>query len=259
MVSAFYSAALSVAVAGTEVQSIAFERWSVGDSRLHKLDPRVKLLAAFAVLLLLACTDRDSASAFAGYFLLLTGFLWAAGIPLLGSLLRTFMVLPFVAGVVILNLWGGDSSRAIITLARSMLSAYAAIALLSTTPFPALMRGLERLHVPPFLVMVLHFVYRYLFLLTNQAQDMLRARRCRAPKPRRRTHFWTASAGAVAILFARGYDRAERIHHAMLARGFESHFPAMHAHRTRSVDWWWLTGVLVLAGLIQMAARTWPV
>ena len=101
------------------MQSLAFERWSAGDSRLHKLDPRVKLLAVFVVLLLLAWTDRDSASAFGGYFLLLTSFLWAAGIPLVGSLLRTFIVLPFVAGVVILNLWGGDPSRAALLMIPS--------------------------------------------------------------------------------------------------------------------------------------------
>ncbi|HUG82722.1 MAG TPA: energy-coupling factor transporter transmembrane component T [Bryobacterales bacterium] len=237
---------------------LAFERWSAGETRHHQLDARVKLLAALGLLLVIAWTDRSSAAAFGGYFLLLTSFLWAARVPLPGSLLRTLMVLPFVAGVVILNFWGGDPDRAILTMARSMFSAYTAIALLSTTPFPALMRGLERLRVPPFLIMVLHFVYRYLFLLTNQAQDMLRARRCRAPEPRRRSRFWSASAGAVAILFARGYDRAERIHHAMLARGFESHFPVMHARRTPSADWWWLAAVLVLTAAIHIAARSWP-
>jgi len=240
------------------VHLLAFERWSARESRFHNLDPRVKLLAAFSILLLLAWTDRDTAFAFVGYFLLLAGFLRAAGIPLIGSLLRAFVVLPFVAGVFILNLWGGNPSGAVIILVRSILSAYTAIALLSTTPFPALMRGLERLRVPPFFVMVLHFVYRYLFLLTNQAQDMLRARRCRAPQPRQRTRFWTSSASAVAILFVRGYDRAERIHHAMLARGFQGHFPALHVSRTRAADWWWLAAVLALAACIQLVARNFP-
>lgn len=239
------------------MHSLTFEGWSAGESRLHKLDARVKLLATLTVLLLLAWTDRHTAPAFAGYFLLVASFLLAAGIPLWGSLLRTLVVLPFVAGVVILNLWGGDPAGAIITLSRSMLSAYTAIALLSTTPFPTLLRGLERLWVPPFLVMVLHFVYRYLFLLTSQAQDMLRARRCRAPEPRNRAPFWTASAGAVAILFARGYDRAERIHHAMLARGFAAHFPALDVSKTRAADWWWLMGVVFLAMAVHLAVRIW--
>jgi len=223
------------------------------------MDARVKLLAALTILLSLAWTDRHTAAAFAGYFLLVTSFLLAAGIPLGGSLLRTFVVLPFVLGVVILNLWGGDPLGAGITLLRSMLSAYTAIALLSTTPFPDLMRGLERLWVPSFLVMVVHFVYRYLFLLTSQAQDMLRARRCRAPKPRHRTPFWTASSGAVAILFVRSYSRAERIHHAMLARGFVDRFPSPHWSQTSAAEWWCLIGVLALTAIVQLAARIWPI
>ena len=242
-----------------DVRTLTFENWSAGGSRIHLLDARIKLLAALAILLGLAATGWESAAAFAGYFFLVAFILLAAGIPLGGSLLRTLVVLPFVAGIAILNLWGGDPSRALLLLLRSLLSAYTAIALLSTTPFPALLRGLERLGVPPFLLMVLHFVYRYLFLLVDQAQAMMRARRCRAPQPRGRTSLWKASAGALAVLFARSYGRAERIHHAMLARGFQGHFPVLAEASTPQREWLWLLATITLAVAIQLAARFWPI
>lgn len=239
------------------MRSLAFEDWSGGGSRIHGLDARVKLLGALTVLLCLAATDWESATAFAGYYALLTVYLAAAGIPLGGSLLRSLIVLPFVAGIAILNLWGGDPSRAILILLRSLLSAYTAIALLATTPFPALLRGLERMRVPPFLLMVLHFVYRYLFLLSSQAQSMARARKCRAPLRRGRTPLWKASAGAIAVLFARSYGRAERIHHAMLARGFQGRFPVLAESGTQRGDWLGLAAMVMLAAAIQIAARFW--
>ncbi len=241
------------------MRTLTFEDWSAGDSRIHRLDARVKLLSALAILLGLAATGRESAPAFAGYFFLVILVLATARIPLSGSLLRTLIVLPFVAGIAILNLWGGDPSRAVLILMRSLLSAFTAIALLSTTPFPALLRGLERLGVPPFLLMVLHFVYRYLFLLVDQAQAIMRARRCRAPQPTGRTSLWQSSAGALAVLFARSYGRAERIHHAMLARGFQGHFPVLSEASTPQREWLWLFAAITLAVVIQLAARFWPI
>ena len=242
-----------------DVRTLTFEDWSAGESVIHRVDARIKLLGALTILLGLAATDWESVAAFGGYFLLVAVILATAGIPLGGSLLRTLIVLPFVAGIALLNLWGGDPSRAILILLRTLLSAFTAIALLSTTPFPSLLRGLERLGVPPFLLMVLHFVYRYLFLLIGQAQAMVRARKCRAPLPKGRRPLWQASAGALAVLFARSYGRAERIHHAMLARGFQGHFPALAESATPQREWSWLAATIALAVAIQLAARFWPV
>jgi cobalt/nickel transport system permease protein len=81
---------------------------------------------------------------------------------------------------------------------------------------------------------------------------MRRASRCRAPQGRRRPLF-EAAAGAVAVLFARSYGRAERIHQAMLARGFQGHFELLEAPRTRLRDWAFLALSLGLLALLQTA------
>ena len=198
---------------------VTLDTWSRRASPLHRLDPRAKLLAAAAVVVALALAHPAPAALLAGYFLLITMLAVAGRAPLLGLLGRAALVLPFAAGVALLNLLGGDPGRAAQLVAKSYLSACMVLVLLATTPLHALLRGLESFGVPRFFLMVAQFLYRYLYVLSEQAQHMLHARQCRAGG-----RSWAAARGAVGVLFARSYARAEHIHRAMLARGFQGHF-----------------------------------
>jgi cobalt/nickel transport system permease protein len=84
-------------------------------------------------------------------------------------------------------------------------------------------------------VLIAQFIYRYLFVISEQAQHMLQASRCRAPRGRPRGGFH-AAAGALAVLFAQSYRRAEGIQNAMLARGFTGTFPALGSGRFQAAD-----------------------
>jgi cobalt/nickel transport system permease protein len=231
---------------------LALERWSRLDGPLHRLDARVKIIVTLAMLLSISFTGPQQAVLFGIHFLLLCAAGLFAKLPCWKVLGRGLIVLPFVAGVVILNLAGGEPARAWAVLARSYLSALAVLLLLATTSFPRLLRGFESLGVPRFFGMILHFVYRYLFVLFEQAHNMRRARRCRAPRGRRKSLF-EAAAGAVAVLFARSYGRAERIHQAMLARGFQGHFELLETPGAGSRDWAFLTLSLGFLALLQLA------
>ena len=58
---------------------------------------------------------------------------------------------------------------------KSYLSALAVLLLVSTTPLPVLLRGFEMLGAPRFLLMVAQFLYRYLFVISEEAQHMRKA------------------------------------------------------------------------------------
>jgi cobalt/nickel transport system permease protein len=60
-----------------------------------------------------------------------------------------------------------------------------------------------------------------------------------------------AAAGAVAVLFARSYGRAERIHQAMLARGFQGHFELLETPSVGLRDWVILGAALGFLALMQ--------
>jgi cobalt/nickel transport system permease protein len=201
------------------VHHVTLDTWSRLDSPIHRLDARAKIAAALAVLVSLALAQPVRPELLGGYFVLITSLALAARAPLPGLLARAGLVLPFALGVAALNLFSGDPGRALALLGKSYLSACMVLLLLATTSLHALLRGLEWFGAPRFFLMVAQFLYRYLFVLSEQAQHMAQARQCRAGG-----RSWPAAGGAVAVLFARSYDRAERIHRAMLARGFQGHF-----------------------------------
>jgi cobalt/nickel transport system permease protein len=232
------------------LQYLALERWSRIESPVHRLDARVKIVTTLAILLSVSFTRPHEVVLLTAYFLILCASCLLARLPWWKVLARGLIVLPFVAGVAILNLAGGDPLRAWAILARGYLSAVAVLLLLATTTFPKLLRGFESLGVPRFFGMILHFIYRYLFILFEQAHNMRRASRCRAPRGRRQPLF-QAAAGAIAVLFARSYGRAERIHQAMLARGFQGHFELLETPRVGPRDWVFLATSLAILALLQ--------
>jgi cobalt/nickel transport system permease protein len=210
------------------VHHLVVERWSSGATWLHRRDPRAKMIALLALLVTLATARRGLPELCAVLIALLCLTLASARIPLKGALLRSLIALAF-AGVFAVACWlGGDSARAVAVLLKGYVSALAALTLVATTPLPALLRGLERMRAPALLVTVAQFVYRYLFVISEEAQHMSKAAASRgaAGGAFSVTRFRAAS-GALAVLFARSYSRASDVHRAMLARGFNEGLPVL--------------------------------
>ena len=204
---------------------VVLERWSRRASPLHARDARTKLAAALIFLVALATTTPRQIPAFAAYFALLLAAIVLARLPLGGVLSRAAAVLPFSLVFAAVTWLAGDSPRAAALIARSYISACAVLLLVAVTPLPELLRALEWFRVPRLLILIAQFLYRYLFVLSEQAQHMRMAARCRSGRRQRRG--FQAAAGALSVLFARSYERASGVHHAMLARGFTGHFPAL--------------------------------
>ena len=95
----------------------------------------------------------------------------------------------------------------------------ASIVLAATTPVAELLRGLERLRVPRVLVAIAGFMVRYLDVIAGEVRRMRVARLSRGHDPR---WIWQARAVAASAgtLFIRSYERGERVHLAMLSRGY---------------------------------------
>jgi cobalt/nickel transport system permease protein len=115
----------------------------------------------------------------------------------------------------------------------------ALIALVSTTRFSDLLQGLARLGVPRILLTQLGFLYRYIFLLIDRAQHMLRARAGRkVSRMAVRTELHVAAAMIGSLLIS-SLSTAERVSTAMQARGFEPQtaaFPTLTPMRLRVAD-----------------------
>lgn len=107
----------------------------------------------------------------------------------------------------------------LILLAKSTLSLTTAVVLSLSVTFIELLGLLRRLHFPAMFVTTIALLYRYLFVLTDQAGKMLRARASRTFVPGRR-RAWILNSGILGMLAVRSVDRAEHVYDAMRARGW---------------------------------------
>ena len=218
------------------------DRYSDRDSLLHRLDPRGKLLATLAFVAAVALTPLDSWLAYGLYFALLAVLIALSRVPPLYILRRSLVIVPFVllvaifipffkggevAGSYNIGLWQISVTHSGLQvlwniLAKAWLSILSLILLTSTTRFSSLLQGLERLRFPGVLVLLLSFMYRYIFILTDEVMRMKQARDSRNFGGKRRRQIKTIG-NMIGTLFLRSYERGERVYAAMAARGFDGH------------------------------------
>ncbi|MBN2044285.1 MAG: cobalt ECF transporter T component CbiQ [Anaerolineales bacterium] len=258
----------------------AFDQYQAQNSRIHRLDPRVKLLIAVGYILSNALLPDGSWAAFALAWLALLVATDLSQLGLAFTLKRSVVALPFalVAVSAIFSPVGeplAEWDLGFVTLAptdvgvirffsilvRSWLSVQMAILLVATTQFPDLIHAFEHLRVPRSLTTIIAFLYRYLFVLVDEVYRMLRARDARSAGLPGQKHggklLWRVKVtGSMAgQLFLRSYERSERIYNAMVSRGYTGHFRTLNPHDLNRRDWQVLILALVLIAMIQVTGR----
>lgn len=210
------------------------ERWSRRTSPLHSVDARAKLIALVVLLVAVGTTSQRTPWIYGAYFALLLAAVLIARLPLWAMLARAAMVLPFSAVFAVMAWWAGDAAGALVLVVKSFLSVLAALTLAASTPWGRLLDALALLRVPRPLLLVTQFLGRYLFVVMDQAMRMRLAAQSREgarmgmrrSMRKRSAPAFHAAAGAVGVLFARSWERADGVYQAMLARGFTGRFPA---------------------------------
>lgn len=226
---------------------------SRGDSALHRRHPAAKILATLALLIPIATLTPHDSAACVGFFAIVFAAIAVARLPLFQMLRTASAVLPFALCFAVISTLAGDPMRGGWLVIRAYLSALTALLLIATTPMPALMRGLEWLRLPRFLVEVMQILYRYLFVLAGEALTMRQALLARGGSVAGLG--FRRAAAAVGVLFSRSRSRAQAVHHAMLARGFEGRLPAKDLMPFRSPDAAFVLSAIAVAGVLRMIFR----
>jgi cobalt/nickel transport system permease protein len=203
------------------------ERHSTGTGPLHRLDARLKLVAALILVVTIVSTPIGAWRALGMEGLVLTFLIGLAGIPS-GTILRRwigFLLLVGFLTVMVAPAHPATAEYGVVVVAASILikSSLALLSILvlaAVTPFHKLLAGLRRLGVPGLLVATLEFMNRYRHVLVDELSRMATARRART-FDRRGVLSWGLLTGVIGILFLRTIERAERIHDAMVARGWQ--------------------------------------
>ena len=192
------------------------------NSPVHRIPAPTKLAIAMALLFLSLLFPISWTWYYWGLAILLLVGAISSRVPL-GFLLRRMLWLELViVGMAASRLFGDDGGFIPFLALVVHATACAAVMLLvsSTTRFTDILSTLSALGLPSLLVTTLGLMYRYLFVLTDEAARMRRARLARTFR-RDRGRLWRAMASVIAQLFVRSAERAQRIHSAMLARGWQ--------------------------------------
>ena len=204
-----------------------------GHSALHRAPAHLKVLALLGFVILVVATPRDWFAAYAGFLAVLAGVVAVSGVPPTYLLKRMVVEVPFVVFAVLMpfvatgprtELLGITVSEAGLMaggalLAKGTLGVLASLALAAPTEPRDLLDGLERLRLPQQLVQILGFMIRYLDVVTDEMRRMRIARESRGFTARNPRH-WPVVARSAGALFIRSYERGERVHLAMLSRGY---------------------------------------
>ena len=241
-----------------------------GHSPIHRLPPQAKVAAHLAFVIAVVLTPRNQIWAFAVHALLLLGVVSLSEIPVGFFVKRLGVVIPFiffafflpflgqgpdveVAGLALSRegLWGAWN-----ILVKALLGTGASVMLVATTEVPDLLRGLERLRVPRVITGIAGFMVRYIDVIAGEMSRMRTAMTARGYDPR-----WIGQVRALSVaggaLFIRSFERGERVHQAMLARGYDGRMPDLWRRATTPMQWmtamsvplaaWMIAGVAVIS------------
>jgi len=250
-------------------------------SLVHQLDARIKLILAVFFILTTALTP---VAAWPVYILLLAIVFSIALLSELGIgfvLKRAVLALPFMlAAIPIIFTIPGTPlfefhifswtftatvegiERFLSIALKSWISVQMAIILASSTPYPDLLVAMRAVHIPRLLVAIFSLMWRYLFVMVDEALRLLRARASRSGHSGN-SHLktggsiaWRArvAGGMAGNLFLRGYERSERIYMAMLSRGYDGEIRTTSLAKMSPGSWLILFGgVFLCLALLGLA------
>ncbi|MFH1021227.1 MAG: cobalt ECF transporter T component CbiQ [Pseudomonadota bacterium] len=227
---------------------------ATGETGVHRLDARAKVLVTLVFILAVVSLGKYELAALFPFFLYPAVVMALANLPVRHIARKVVVVLPFALMVGMFNpffdqtvlvclgpigISGGWLSCASI-LVRAILTVGGALILVATTGFPAICQALDQLGMPRIFTVQLLFLYRYLFVLTEEGGRTARARELRAFGKK---GLGLSSYGSlISHLLLRTWLRAERIHLAMLARGFSGEFHPRRTTRFGVRDFLFLAG-----------------
>jgi len=235
-----------------------------GDTVMHRLDPRAKVLATLVFLVSVVSFGRYELSALIPFFIFPAALIGLGDLPAGYIIGKIALICPLALVIGIFNpifdqavllqlgplpVSGGWISCASIVV-RAALTVSAAIILVAVTGFPAICRAMERLGMPPAFAMQLLFLYRYIFVLTEEGGRASRARELRAFGKKGRG--MASYSSLLGHLLLRTWMRAERIHMAMLARGFSGAFHSREQSRFGAAELLFLAGWSILFITLRM-------
>ena len=216
----------------------------------HSLPAHVKIMTVLAFISVSVSTPITRWPSFVAFFLLLVAAALASKIPLLLLFKRALIEIPFIFFAILMPFFGTGEKFEIAGIelyregllagtsivVKGTLGVLAAVILSTTTTAREILRGLERLKLPAVMVQIASFMLRYVNVISDEMERMKVARESRGFVATGIKH-WKVLATSAAALFIRSYERGERVHLAMLSRGFDGNLPSLDNNKATQRQW----------------------
>ncbi len=224
------------------------DRLSYHDTFMHRLDARIKVIAAVLFLFTVISFPKYEVVRLIPFFLFPVLLMTIGEIPVRFIVKKVLIVSPFAVFIGIFNPFLDTGTAVVIAgipvsagwisflsiLLKFALTISTALLLIATTSFPGICHALRQLGFPSLFTSQLLFLYRYIFVLLEETMRLIRARDLRSFGSRGRSV--KVLARLIGVLFLRTVDRAERIYYAMLSRGFQGDMPSIRRARISAAD-----------------------
>jgi len=237
------------------------EPFAVGNSVIHQLDPRVRLISAGVYSVVVALSRN--------FQVLTTAMIISSLLVILAQLPAREILKRIVAvNIFIVLLWlvlpvtfygsiafkigpvpiykAGIITAMQITL-KSNAIVLALIALVASMNFSIIGYALNWMRIPDKIVHLLLMTYRYVFLIEQEFRRLIRAARIRGFRPGTNLHTYKTYASIVGMLLVRSTIRADRVYKAMLCRGFKGKFYCLHEFASGRQEWMF---AIAMAGIV---------
>ena len=204
----------------------------------HSLPSHLKIIAVLLFVLVGVSTPSTYWPAFVIFLALVIAAATAGKISIFTLSKRALIEVPFIFFAVLMpffgtgerfelgpfNLYREGLLAGLSIVAKGTLGVLSAVILSTTTTAREILRGLERLRLPTIMVQIASFMLRYVNVISDEMERMKIARQSRGFDATGVKH-WKVIATSAAALFIRSYERGERVHLAMLSRGFDGELP----------------------------------
>ncbi len=246
------------------------EHFACGHSFIHRTDPRCRVVAA-ALLCFVIALGQKTPMLWTGLGLSVILVRWARLnlVLVFGRVLVIWGVLVFLWAILPITyegevVWrigklgvtrqGIDLCTAISIKSNAILLVF--IALITTMNFSTLGYALSFFKIPEKLVHLLLLTYRYIFVIEQEYQRLVRATKLRSFRPGTNMHTYQTYAYLCGMLFVRASARAQRVYHAMKCRGFSGRFICLHEFALSPADGIWTLAILAAASILILMEIT---
>lgn len=235
---------------------------------MHSIPSHLKIISVLLFIIVVISTPIANWQAFVAFFLLVVLVAITAKIPIPLLFKRALIEIPFIFFAVLMPFFGNGETIQLgsITLyeegliaggsivAKGTLGVLSAVILSTTTTAREILRGLERLALPLIMVQIASFMLRYVNVISDEMERMRVARESRGFIATGIKH-WKIIATSAAALFIRSYERGERVHLAMLSRGFDGELPHTESKKVSKKTWAQALTLPVVALIFSLVFR----